>query len=136
LVHAFGLRARYHANALSTVEVLQELIKLAQDMRDAARRGEEFNLSRKGVTFYGALADNDSAVKVMGDERLRVIAAELLNALKTNVTVDWHHRDNARSRMRTLVKRILKKHGYPPDLQDDSVRTVIEQAARILAEIA
>jgi len=128
--------ARYHANALSTVEVLQELIKLAQDMRAAAQRGEELNLSREEVAFYDALADNESAVQVMGDERLRVIATELLNALKTNVTVDWHHRDNARARMRTLVKRILKKHGYPPDLQDAAVRTVIEQAERILTEMA
>lgn len=128
--------ARYHANALSTVEVLQELIKLAQDMRAAAQRGEELNLSHEEVAFYDALADNESAIQVMGDERLRVIATELLNALKTNVTVDWHHRDNARARMRTLVKRILKKHGYPPDLQDAAVRTVIEQAERILTEMA
>ena len=69
-------------------------------------------------------------------KKLRVIATELLNALRTNVTVDWHHRDNARARMRTVVKRILKKYGYPPDLQDDAVRTVIEQAERILIEIA
>lgn len=128
--------ARYHANALSTVEVLQELIKLAQDMRAAAQRGEELNLGREEVAFYDALADNESAIQVMGDERLRVIATELLTALRTNVTVDWHHRDNARARMRTLVKRILKKHGYPPDLQDAAVRTVIEQAERILTDMA
>lgn len=128
--------ARYHANALSTVEVLQELIKLAQDMREAAQRGEEFNLSPEEVAFYDALADNESAIELMGDEKLRVIATELLNALQTNVTVDWHHRDNARARMRTLVKRILKKYGYPPDLQDGAVRTVIEQAERILGEMS
>ena len=127
--------ARYHANALSTVEVLQELIKLAQDMRAAAQRGEELNLSAEEVAFYDALVDNESAVDLMGDEKLRVIATELLNALQTNVTVDWHHRDNARARMRTLVKRILKKYGYPPDLQDSAVRTVIEQAERILGEM-
>ena len=128
--------ARYHANALSTVEVLQELIKLAQDMREAAQRGEELNLSPEEVAFYDALADNESAIELMGDEKLRVIATELLNALQTNVTVDWHHRDNARARMRTLVKRILKKYGYPPDLQDGAVRTVIEQAERILGEMS
>ena len=128
--------ARYHANAISTVEVLQELIKLAQDMRAAAQRGEALNLSPEEVAFYDALADNQSAVEVMGDEKLRIIATELLNALKTNVTVDWHHRNNARARMRTLVKRILKKHGYPPNLEEAAVRTVIEQAERILGEIA
>jgi type I restriction enzyme R subunit len=128
--------ARYHANALSTVEVLQELIKLAQDMRAAAQRGEALNLTQEEVAFYDALADNQSAVELMGDEKLRVIATELLNALRTNVTVDWRNRDNARARMRSLVKRILRKYGYPPDLQDNAVRTVIEQAERILGEMA
>lgn len=127
--------ARYHANALTTVEVIQELIKLAQDMRSAAQRGEAEGLSPEELAFYDALADNESAVDVMGDEKLRVIATELLNALKTNNSVDWYNRENARARMRTLVKRILKKHGYPPDLQDGAVRTVIEQAERILADI-
>ena len=72
----------------------------------------------------------------MGDENLRIIATELLNALKTNVTVDWNHRDNARARMRTLVKKILRKHGYPPDLQDAAVQTIIKQAEAILSDIA
>jgi type I restriction enzyme R subunit len=128
--------ARYHANALSTVEVIQELIKLAQDMRAAAQRGEAEGLTPEEIAFYDALADNKSAVEVMGDQKLRVIATELLTALKTNVTVDWHNQVNARARMRTLVKRILRKYGYPPDLQDSAVRTVIEQAERILSEIA
>jgi type I restriction enzyme, R subunit len=128
--------ARYHANALSTVEVLQELIKLAQDMRAATQRGHNLGLTVEEIAFYDALADNNSAVEVMGDETLRIIATELLTSLRTNVTVDWNQKENARARMRTLVKRILKKHGYPPDLQDGAVRTVIEQAERILAEIA
>ena len=128
--------ARYHANALSTVEVIQELIKLAQDMRAAAQRGEAEGLTPEEIAFYDALADNKSAVEVMGDQKLRVIATELLTALKTNVTVDWRNQENARARMRTLVKRILRKYGYPPDLQDSAVRTVIEQAERILSEIA
>jgi type I restriction enzyme R subunit len=127
--------ARYHANALSTVEVIQELIKLAQDMRAAAQRGEAEGLTSEEIAFYDALADNESAVTVMGDEKLRVIATELVNALRTNVTVDWRNQENARARMRTLVKRILRKYGYPPDLQDGAVRTVIEQAERILSEI-
>src|SRR5262249_52752563 len=115
--------------------VIQELIKLARDMRAAAQRGEAEGLTPEEIAFYDALADNESAVTVMGDEKLRIIATELLNALRTNVTVDWRNQENARARMRTLVKRILRKYGYPPDLQDAAVRTVIEQAERILSEI-
>ncbi len=128
--------ARYHANALSTVEVLQELIKLAQDMRAAAQRGDDLHLSPEEIAFYDALADNESAVQLMGDEKLRVIATELLTALRTNATVDWNRKDNARARMRTLVKRILRKYGYPPDLEDGAVQTVIKQAEAILGEMA
>jgi type I restriction enzyme, R subunit len=127
--------ARYHANALSTVEVIQELIKLAQDMREAAKRGGADLLSLEERAFYDALADSGSAVEVMGDEQLRVIATELVLALKTNVTVDWNHKENARARMRTLVKKILRKYGYPPDLQDAAVQTVIKQAEAILGEM-
>ena len=131
-----GAVARYHANALSTVEVIQELIKLAQDMRAAVTRGEAEGLSSEEVAFYDALADNGSAIEVMGDEKLRIIATELVNALRTNVTVDWHHYENARARMRTLVKKILRKYGYPPDLQDAAVQTVVKQAEAILGALA
>lgn len=120
--------ARYHTNAVSTVEVLQELIKLAHDIRDARKRGEEQDLSPDEIAFYDALAENDSAVEVMGNDALKVIAHELLTSLKSNVTVDWAHRDSARARMRVLVKRILRKHGYPPDLEDSAVQTVLQQA--------
>ena len=75
-----------------------------------------------------ALAENESAVEVMGDKGLRVIAQELLSSLKSNVSVDWAHRDSARARMRVLVKRILRKYGYPPDLEDAAVQTVLQQA--------
>ncbi len=102
--------------------------------RRPARGGRRPNPEE--IAFYDALADNKSAVEVMGDQKLRIIGTELLTALKTNVTVDWHNQVNARARMRTLVKRILRKYGYPPDLQESAVRTVIEQAERILSEIA
>lgn len=125
--------ARYHTNAVSTVEVLQELIKLAHDIRDARKRGEEQNLSPDEVAFYDALAENDSAVQVMGNDALKVIAHELLMSLKSNITVDWAHRDSARARMRVLVKRILRKHGYPPDLEDGAVQTVLQQAEALSA---
>ena len=120
--------SRYHTNAISTVEVLQELIDLAKDLRAARRRGEEEGLSQDEVAFYDALAESDSAVQAMGNDSLKVIAHELLVSLKSSVSVDWSHRESARARMRVLVKRILRKHGYPPDLQDAAVQTVLRQA--------
>jgi len=128
--------ARYHTNAISTAEVIQELINLAKEIRAARMRGEEEGLSEEEISFYDALAENQSALEVMGDEKLRVIAHELLNSLKENVTVDWAHRDAARARMRVLVKRILRKYGYPPDLQDAAVQTVLQQAEVLLGQVA
>lgn len=125
--------ARYHTNAISTVEVLQELIELAKEVRAARQRGEEQGLSQDEIAFYDALAENESATELMGDASLKVIAHELLVSLKGNVTVDWSHRESARARMRVLVKRILRKHGYPPDLQDAAVQTVLRQAEALSA---
>jgi type I site-specific restriction-modification system R (restriction) subunit len=115
-------------NAITTAEVLQELIQIAKDIRAARARGEEQGLSEDEIAFYDALAENDSAVQMMGDDKLKLIAHELLMSLRENVTVDWAHRDSARARMRVLVKRILRKYGYPPDLQDAAVQTVLQQA--------
>lgn len=120
--------ARYHANAVTTAEVIQELIALAKEIRTARKRGEEEGLSEDEIAFYDALAENESAIQVMGDESLRVIAQELLSSLKSNVTVDWAHRDSARAKMRVLVKHILRKYGYPPDLEGAAVQTVLQQA--------
>ena len=128
--------ARYHSNAVTTAEVLQELIALAKDIRAAHRRGAEEGLSQEEVAFYDALAQNESAVEVMGNDQLRVIALELLNGLKGSASVDWQHREPARARMRVLVKRILRKHGYPPDLQDAAVQTVLQQAEVLSARWA
>ncbi|MBS3965538.1 MAG: type I restriction endonuclease subunit R [Methylomonas sp.] len=126
--------ARYHANAITTAEVLQELIQLAKDIRAARQRGEESGLSDEEIAFYDALAENESAVQMMGDDKLRLIAHELLVSLRENVAVDWAHRDSARARMRVLVKRILRKYGYPPDLQDTAVQTVLQQAEALSSE--
>ena len=120
--------ARYHTNAISTVEVLQELIDMAKALRAAQARGEEEGLSEDELAFYDALAENESAVEVMGSDELKVIAHELLVKLQGNITVDWAHRENARAKMRVLVKRILKKYGYPPDLQAAAVQTALAQA--------
>jgi type I restriction enzyme R subunit len=128
--------ARYHTNAISTVEVLQELIDLAKEVRAARKRGEEEGLSEDEVAFYDALAENESAVEVMGNDSLKLIAHELLLSLKGNASVDWAHRESARARMRVLVRRILRKHGYPPDLQDAAVQTVLRQAEALSAQWA
>lgn len=126
--------ARYHANAISTVEMIQELIALAKEMRAAAARGEELGLSQEEIAFYDALAANDSAVQAMGSEQLRVIAHELVEQMRKSVTVDWQHKASARAKMRVLVKRILKKFGYPPDLEQEAVQTVLAQAELLLKE--
>ena len=127
--------ARYHTNAITTAEVIQELIELAKDIRAAHQRGKEEGLSQEEISFYDALAQNESAVEVMGNDQLRVIAHELLSSLKSNASVDWQHRESARARMRILVKRILRKYGYPPDLQDAAVQTVLQQAEVLSAAL-
>ena len=128
--------ARYHANAITTAEVLQELIVLAKDIRAARQRGEESGLTEAEIAFYDALAENNSAVEAMGDAALRLIAHELLTSLRENASVDWAHRESARARMRVLVKRILRKYGYPPDLQDKAVQTVLQQAEALASSWA
>jgi type I restriction enzyme R subunit len=125
--------ARYHMNALTTVQVLEELIQLAKDIRAARARGEDSGLSNEEIAFYDALAENQSARDIMGEPTLRVIAHELLMSLKGNISVDWMHRAATRARMRVLVKRILRKYGYPPDLQDAAVQTVLQQAEALSA---
>ena len=128
--------ARYHTNAITTVQVLEELIQLAKDIRAARERGEEDGLNFEEIAFYDALSENNSAREVMGDAQLRVIAHELVTSVKGNVSVDWMHRESARARMRVLVKKILRKYGYPPDLQDGAVQTVLQQAEALSAEWA
>ncbi len=128
--------ARYHNNAISTIEMLNELIAMARDLQAAHHRGEDQGLSPEEVAFYDALAENKSAVEAMGDEKLRLIAHELLENLRKNASVDWQRRESARARMRILVKRILKKYGYPPDLAEDAVQTVLAQAEALLRDIS
>jgi type I restriction enzyme, R subunit len=126
--------ARYHANALTTAQVLEELIALAKDIRAARSRGEE--TGDEEIAFYDALAENESARQVMGEPALRVIAHELVASIKNNVSVDWMHREAARARMRVLVKRLLRKYGYPPDLQDAAGQKVLQQAEALSANWA
>ncbi len=127
---------KYQHRAIQTAEVIDELIKLAQEMREATARGEQLGLNDDEVAFYDALGVNDSAVQVLGDESLKTIARELTQTLRRNVTIDWTVRESVRAQLRVLVKRILRKYGYPPDRQERAVQTVLEQAERLSAEWA
>lgn len=119
---------KYQNRAIETAQVIEELIQLAKDMRAAEARGESLGLSDDELAFYDALETSDSAVKVLGDDTLRAIARELVETVKKNVTIDWTIRDNVRAQLRVYVKRILRKHGYPPDKQEKATETVLEQA--------
>ena len=124
---------RYQNRAIEAAQVIEELIRLAREMREAAARGDKLGLSEEELAFYDALETNDSAVQVLGDETLRDIARELVETVRGNVTIDWTLRENIRANLRRLVKRILRKHGYPPDKQEKATRTVLEQA-EVLSE--
>jgi type I restriction enzyme R subunit len=125
---------RYQNRAIEAAQVIEELIRLAKDMREANARGEQLGLTEDELAFYDALETNDSAVKVLGDETLRGIARELVTTVRNNVTIDWTLRENVRAQLRVLVKRILRKHGYPPDKQEKATQTVLEQAALLSSE--
>jgi type I restriction enzyme R subunit len=118
---------KYQKRAITSAEVIQELIKLAKDMQKAQSRGEDLGLDEEELAFYDALAQNESAVQVMGDQNLCVIAHELLEKVKQNVSIDWSLRENARAKIRILVKRILRRYGYPPDLEKAATELVLEQ---------
>jgi type I site-specific restriction-modification system R (restriction) subunit len=126
----------YHNRAIATQEVIEELIKLAKEMDAASKRGVDMGLTDDEVAFYDALAANDSAVQAMGDDKLKVIAAELITQVRKSVTIDWTLRESARAKIRVMVKRILNKYGYPPDLQEDAVKLVLQQAELLSAEWA
>ena len=119
---------RYQNRAVEAAQVIEELIGLAREMREANARGERLGLSDDELAFYDALGVNDSAVQVLGDDTLRDIARELVETVRGNVTIDWTLRENIRANLRRLVKRVLRKHGYPPDKQESATRTVLEQA--------
>jgi len=120
--------ARYQNRAIETAQVIEELIALARDMRQAEQRGEQLGLTDDEVAFYDALEVNDSAVAVLGDETLRIIAQELVRAVRSSVTIDWTVRENVRAQMRVIIKRILRRYGYPPDKQARATELVLEQA--------
>jgi type I restriction enzyme R subunit len=124
---------KYQNRAIETAEIIEQLIELAKEMRNADQRGEELGLNSDEVAFYDALEVNDSAVKILGDRQLKQIAQELVQAVRNNVTIDWTQRENVRANLRVIIKRILKRHGYPPDKQMQATATVLEQAELLSA---
>ncbi len=127
---------KYQNRATQTAEAIAELIALAKEMREATARGEQLGLNDDEVAFYDALGVNDSPVQALGDESLKTIARELAQTPRKNVTIDWTLRESVRANLRVLVKRILRKYGYPPDKQERAVQTVLEQAETLSAEWA
>ena len=125
---------KYQNRSIETAQVIQELIELAKDMREAQGRGEKLGFTDEELAFYDALEVNDSAVKVLGDETLKAIARELVETVHRNVSIDWTVKDSVRAKLRTMVKRILRKHGYPPDKQESATQTVLKQAELLCGE--
>lgn len=125
---------KYQNRAIEAAQVIEQMLGLAKDMRRAHERGEWLGLTENEMAFYDALETNDSPVKVLEDETLRTIAREVAEALRKNVTIDWTVRENVRVQLRVIVKRILCKHGYPPDKQEKAIRIVLEQVEVLCAD--
>ena len=123
----------YHNRAIATQKVIEALIQLAREMSEAGKRGEELGLTDDEVAFYDALAANESAIKLMGNDGLKVIATELVTRVRASVTIDWTLRESARARIKVMVKKILRKYGFPPDLTDGATQTVLAQAELLCA---
>jgi len=126
----------YTNKSIETAQVIEELIELARKMRDASKEDKKLGLSSEEVAFYDALEVNDSAVKVLGDDTLKKIARELVEKVHKNVTIDWTIRESVQAEMRVMVKKILRKYGYPPDKQEKAANLVLEQAKLLCAEVA
>lgn len=126
----------YENRSVETAIIIEHLIRTAQEVRNAVKRGEEMGLSNAEIAFYDALANNETAQQVMADEDLRRIASELVEAVRKNVTIDWALKESVRAKMRIAVKRILNQHGYPPDKREEATQLVLMQAERLCGEIA
>jgi type I restriction enzyme R subunit len=127
-------RADYRSRAIESAHVIEELIAMAREFREAAKRGENLGLNESELAFYDALANNESAVRDLGDEVLKKIAFELTAKLRTSTSVDWQKRESVRARLRNLVRITLRRYRYPPDKQEEAIRLVLEQAERLSDE--
>ena len=119
---------RYQNRNIETAQVIEELVNLAKKIRDDKNRGEQLNLTEEELAFYDALADNESAVQVLGDETLRTMATELSKTIRNNLSIDWTLRENIQAKLRVSIKRLLRKYGYPPDKQKVATELVLKQA--------
>ncbi|WP_074555636.1 type I restriction endonuclease subunit R [Bacillus cereus] len=126
---------KYNKRTIETSKVIEELIELAKEMDAAYKRGEQTGMVKEEIAFYDALASHETAEQVLGDDTLKIIAHELTKSIKENMSIDWNLRESARAKMRITVKRLLKKYGYPPDLQEDAIEIVIEQAERMSEQL-
>jgi type I restriction enzyme R subunit len=126
----------YQNRSIQAAQVIAELIELAKQMREAHRRGEQLGLSEDELAFYDALEVNDSAVKILGDDVLRAIARDLVETVRRNVSIDWTAKETVRARLRAMVRRVLRRHGYPPDKQEKATQTVVAQAELIARDWA
>lgn len=124
---------RYRNRAVETAQVIEELIAMAKQFKDAAERGEHLGLSADELAFYDALASNEASIRELGDEILRKIGCELTDRLRKSNSVDWYLRESVRARLRLMVKTILKKSKYPPDGQDAATELVLQQAEQLSA---
>ena len=127
---------KYQNRAIETAQIIDELINLGRKIREESERGDKLNLTDDEVAFYDALADNKSARDVLGDEKLSIIARELVEMIRNNVTIDWTIRDNVQAKIRVMVKRILRQYGYPPDKTKMATELVLEQANVICCDWA
>ena len=127
---------KYQNNLLTAAQVIEELVKLAKDIRESDKRGEGLDLGEDELAFYDALANNDSAKEVLGDKQLAAIAIEVFKSVKNNATIDWTLKESVRARLRRDVKRILNRYGYPPDLQLLATENVLKQAEMMANELS
>ena len=127
---------RQRNRTVETSQIIAELMALAAELRDADARGTALGLTDEEIAFYDALSANESAADVLGDEVLRRSPKELVQAVRSNLTIDWTVRENVRAQLRVIVKRILRKHGFPPDQQESATRSVLEQAEGILGALS
>lgn len=118
----------YQNRTIESGQVIAEMIELARDMWGANRGAEKLELSEEELVFYDALEVNDSAVKILGDEVLRMIARELVEIVRRNTTIEWTVKESVRAKLRTMAKRTVRKHGHPPDKQEKATLTVLEEA--------
>jgi len=126
---------KYQNNLLTTSQIIEELIRIAKEVKDSDDEAKRLGLSNDELAFYDALETNDSAVKVLGDETLKTIAREIADKVKKNATIDWTIRESARAKLMVLVRRTLTKYGYPPDKQQKAIDTVLKQAELIADEL-